>query len=60
MLNVFALNSLKASGLLSTLVFFPALSKHFILKNISILIASTMTTYLYLSTYYQKPQTHKG
>ena len=60
MLNAFALNSLKVSGLVSTLVFFPALSKHFILKNISILIASTMTTYLYLSTYHQKPQTHKG
>ena len=60
MLNAFALNSLKVSGLVSTLVFFPALSKHFILKNISILIASTMTTYLYLSTYHQKPQTHRG
>ena len=47
MLHVFALNSLKVSGLVSTLVFFPALSKHFILRNISILIASTMTTYSY-------------
>lgn len=59
MLNVFALNSLKVSGLMSTLVFFPALSKHFILKNISILIVSTMTTYLYLSTYIRNPKLTK-
>ena len=55
---MFLSSTLKVRGLMCTLVFFPLLTKHFTLKNIPILVDLTMTTYLYLIIYHQKPQIH--